>query len=178
MWREYEQLAALERESTQMRYATFTAFLSISFLIAGLGTQQSSEEATVELPVFGERPLGALAFVLGFLFFCFSWFFYWWYHRYSHYYRARLKLLELDLGIEVYTLRRRKQKWGMKFHFDWSLRILGIWYFVIAGAYAGYVLISSVLVASLVFYAILLVRSRRWRVEPNEPESVVQPTIR
>ncbi len=170
-WREYSHLATLERESTQMRYTTFTAFLSISFLIAGLGAQQGSNGEEVRLPLFGDRPLGALAFVLGFVFFCFSWFFYWWYHRYSHMYRGRLKQIETELGIEVYRLRKRKQLGKMKFHFDWGLRILGVWYFVIAGSYAGYLLISFVLAASLGLYGVFLLRSRSWKVEPHESES-------
>ena len=37
--REYELLAALERDTTQTRHTTFTAILSISFLLPGFAVQ-------------------------------------------------------------------------------------------------------------------------------------------
>lgn len=176
LWRQYDHLATLEQETTSMRYRTFTAFLSISFLVAGLGAQKSDAAQTVVIPLYGEKPIGALAFVLGFLFFCFSWFFYWWYHQYSHKYRKKLKQLEGELGIEVYRLRvRRTRPIGksgkvVKFHFDWALRILGFWYFLVAGAFAGYALVTTVLVVSGLIYAFLLWRSVSAEEEPTESD--------
>lgn len=172
-WREYDHLAQLERDSTQMRYTTFTAFISISFLIAGLGAQQGDTAESIRIWVYGEIPVGALGFVLGFIFYCFSWFFYWWYHRYSHLYRDRLKQLEKELDIEVYRLRKRRTAFNgrAKFHFDWTLRILGLWYFLIAGSYAGWALLLTVVTVSGAFYFFLLIKSVWWDEEPNEPSS-------
>lgn len=178
-WREYDALAQLERESTEMRYRTFTAFLSISFLVAGLGAKEGASSG-INVSQLWSWPdsMGGVAFLLGFLFFCFSWFFYWWYHRYSHLYRAQLKELEAVLNVKVYTLRERRTRtihWfgkprTVKFHFDWTLPILGFWYFVAASMFAGVGVVLAILVLSLAAYGVALLRTGDWPVEPNEQQ--------
>jgi hypothetical protein len=164
---EYEQLAKLERETTQMRHTTFTALISISFLLPGFAAHASG--TGVPIVVFGHRTsVSALAFLLGLFFYIFTVAHYSWYHRYSHRYRAKLKELEDDLGMEIYKLRVRPTIGRMKFHFDWLLFILGIAYLVATIAYVGWFLTVIPLAAACAIYLGLLIWSVWWDVEPLE----------
>ena len=47
---EYKQLAILEIESTKLRHTTFTAILSVSFLLPGLALQPAVGTAAISMP--------------------------------------------------------------------------------------------------------------------------------
>jgi hypothetical protein len=82
--KEYERLSQLEIETTKLRYTTFTALLSISFVIAGFAANADASP----IQMFGlETSIRKLVFLLGFIFNLVSLFHYLWYHRYSHLYR-------------------------------------------------------------------------------------------
>jgi hypothetical protein len=88
-------------------------FISVclSFVLPGLAIQATSD---FPLTIFGlSLTLRQVVFFLGFSFYLFAAFHYHWYHRYSHFYRKRLKELENVLGIQIYQLRVRSQYWGV-----------------------------------------------------------------
>ena len=160
---QYKYLMQLELETAKMRYTTFTALISISFILPGLALQ--AESSLVRL--FGlQFTLEQLVFLLGFLFYCFAVFHYAWYHRYSHAYRKKLKDLETDLGVEIYSLRIRPKIGRMKMHFDWSLYLLGVVYATIAGSFVGWPLLSGIMAGILIVYWLLMLRTRS---SPDEP---------
>lgn len=163
--KQYELLADLEQKTTQLRHTTFTALLSISFLLPGLAFQGSTEK--VEF-IGRQLPLSGIAFLLGFCFYLFAVIHYLWYHRYSHRYRGALKELGKQLGISVYSHRVRPQLWRMKFHFDWFLYLLGILYFSVTAAYVGLAVVLTTLTIGIVMYAALSIWSIFWREEPLE----------
>lgn len=129
---EYKLLMKLEQESTKSRNTTFTAILSISFILPALALKIDSGANHSELTFMCQS-----VFMLGFVFFVLSLIHYEWHHRYSHIYRKRLTELEEDnLDIEVYRLRKRPVIWNIGLHYDWALYIVGLcyglstWYFV------------------------------------------------
>jgi hypothetical protein len=162
----YEWLSRLEQETTKLRYTTFTSLLAVSFLVPGLAFNASTQE-TVRL-LGRDTSAAALAFLLGFLFYLFTVVHYTWYHRYAHRYRAELKRLEVEMGIEVYRLRTRPTLGRMKFHFDWLLYILGLSYLFAAGSFAGWRLTLATLGLNVSAYILLLVWSVFWKEEPLE----------
>jgi hypothetical protein len=165
---EYEELAKLERSTTQMRHTTFTALISISFLLPGFAAQ-TSKNSNTPIYLLGHRTtVPALAFLLGLFFYLFTVAHYSWYHRYSHRYRAKLKVLEEELNIEIYRLRVRPTIGRMKFHFDWLLFILGVAYLGVTIAYVGWFLTIIPLAIACAIYAGLLIWSIKWDVEPLE----------
>lgn len=164
---QYQLLAKLERSTTQMRHTTFTALISISFLIPGFAAQANHSAAVVHFLGY-KTSVSALAFLLGFFFYLFTVAHYSWYHRYSHRYRAKLKQLEEELNAEIYRLRVRPTIGKMKFHFDWLLFILGIAYLAVTVAFAGWFVTMVPLAIACAIYAGLLLWSIKWDVEPLE----------
>lgn len=164
---EYEALCLLEQETTQMRHNTFTALISISFVLAGLAFRNEST-SVVQIPLAGTMTSSQLAAAFGFMFYCFTVIHYAWYHRYSHRYRDRLKFLEVELDFMVYRNRQRPKFRRAKFHFDWTLYIMGVIYFAAVLSFAGWRPIIFLIVSSCVMYGLLLLWSIRWDDEPLE----------
>jgi len=161
----YKILAQLEIETTKTRHTTFTALLSISFILPGLALNNSNYQIMIWE---NKVTISQLVFFLGYLFYLFSLFHYIWYHRYSHRYRKALKSQEKELSLEVYCLRIRP-KWGsFKFHFDWALYILGIIYGFITGLYIGWFLFLIGVSSILVIYFLLFLLSYWQDTEPLE----------
>jgi hypothetical protein len=134
---QYKQLSSLEIETAKLRHTTFTAILSVSFIIPGLALQSKIENTPVPIPGFTNTTLHQVVFLLGFLFYLFALFHYAWHHRYAHIYRRRLKEIEVQLGIEIYRLRKRPKLGPMKLHFDWALQMIGIVYAAVTMFYVG-----------------------------------------
>lgn len=190
---EHEALARLEQASTQMRHQTFTALMSISFVLAGFAFRSPEKadsvldltctgqigdpSSCITIPGVGWFQPNEIAAVLGLIFYAFTVLHYWWYHRYSHIYRHQLKELERDLGIRVYLHRKRPTadvgKWTMKFHFDWSLYIIGGLYLVAVGQFAGWGIVAATAALVLALYGALLVLSIRDEEEPRETLSAM-----
>jgi hypothetical protein len=163
--KEYELLMQLELETTKTRHTTFTALLSISFVLPGLAL----ETGTTPLHWMNfETDLSKLVFLLGYVFYCFSVFHYAWYHRYSHRYRAALKRLERELGANIYRRRVRPQHGKMKLHFDWALYIIAVVYGSVACAVTGWVLFCVVIGAIAGAYCVMLILSIWQSEEPLE----------
>ncbi|MEY2767366.1 MAG: hypothetical protein RI912_1029, partial [Actinomycetota bacterium] len=95
----------------------------------------------------------------------------------SHIYRHQLKILEDQLGIKVYSHRRRPTKEvagkTMKFHFDWSLYIIGGLYTVAVGQFSGWSIVGATAALALGLYGILLVLSIRDDEEPRETKAAM-----
>ena len=160
---EYRYLSQLEIETTKTRHTTFTAILSISFVLPGMALQASGKM----VKFFGrEIELSGLVFFMGFVFYLFALYHYAWYHRHAHAYRSALKKLEEDLGIHIYRLRIRPQLGKMKLHFDWALYIIGLIYSIMTLHVLGwfYFLIGFSFI--LLLYGLFLINSM-WR--PEEP---------
>jgi hypothetical protein len=163
--KEYERLVSLEQETTKLRYTTFTAVLSVSFVLPGLAA--NAEARSVSL--FGlTATVKQLVFLLGYIFYLFAVFHYAWYHRYSHKYRKALKDLENELGIRVYTLRVRPQVGPFKLHFDWALYLIGLIYGLITGTVVGWCVFLVSMACLVVLYAILALLTFWQRTEPLE----------
>ncbi|ATG88582.1 hypothetical protein [Methylomonas koyamae] len=163
--KEYELLMQLEIETTKMRHSTFTALLSVSFLLPGLALKATADQ----LMLLGiETNISKLVFLLGYIFYCFSVFHYEWYHRYAHAYRAALKELEESLDIKIYKNRIRPHVWKFKLHFDWALYIIGAVYGYITGQYVGGALWGSVVGTILIIYFVLFLLSALQTLEPLE----------
>lgn len=161
--REYNLLSELERSTNATRHTTFTALLSISFLLPGLALQAGT---AASVPVFATLTIQKLVFALGFMFFCFAAFHYSWYHRYSHRYRKALKSIERELGINVYRLRQRPRIGPFKFHFEWALWILGLFYGGAAAIFVGAKSFFCLLGVAIAFYLLLFFISF---CRPEEP---------
>jgi sterol desaturase/sphingolipid hydroxylase (fatty acid hydroxylase superfamily) len=161
--KEYERLVLLEQETTKLRYTTFTAVLSVSFVLPGLAA--NAEARSVSLFVL-TATVKQLVFLLGYIFYLFAVFHYAWYHRYSHKYRKALKDLETQLGIKVYTLRVRPQIGPFKLHFDWALYLIGLVYGLITAIVVGWCVFLASLASIAVLYAVLSLLSF-W--QPTEP---------
>lgn len=162
---EYKMLAKIEMETSKFRYSNFTAFLSISFLLPGLATRTDG----LIIEFFNiSMPISKLVFLLGFIFYLFAVFHYRWFHRYSHFYRKRLKQLEEEIGFNIYKLRKRPHFGKMKFHFEWALYLIGLVYFFITGFFVGWPLVCSIIGLLLLIYIILSITTIFMREEPNE----------
>lgn len=150
--------------------------MSISFVLAGFafrGPETAADPTSkITIPALGEFWPNEIAAVLGLVFYGFTVLHYWWYHRYSHIYRHHLKELERDLGIHVYTHRKRPTKdigsRTMKFHFDWSLYIIGGLYTAAVGQFSGWNIVAATAALTLGLYGVLLVLSIRDEEEPRE----------
>lgn len=164
---EYNHLAQLEQETTRVRYATFTALISVSFVLPGLAVRAHGNGAADQLLALGLRPQH-VTFLLGFVFYLFSVFHYRWYHRYSHRYRSALKRIEVELGVEIYRLRVRPQIGPMKMHFDWALYIIGVVYACVTVIVVGPKVFVGSIVAIVALYVALMVLSIVQSVEPLE----------
>jgi hypothetical protein len=118
-----------------------------------------------------------VAAVLGLIFYAFTVLHYWWYHRYSHIYRHQLKELESELKIQVYLHRQRPTahlgRRTMKFHFDWSLYIIGVLYTAAVVLFSGWKLVLVPFGIALVLYGIGLLKSTRDPEEPRETHSAM-----
>ncbi|MGA0863960.1 MAG: hypothetical protein ACO3RB_08745 [Ilumatobacteraceae bacterium] len=182
---EHEALSKLEQSSTEMRHQTFTALMSISFVLAGFafrGPESDPDTASrIAIPGFGEFWPNQIAAVLGLVFYAFTVLHYWWYHRYSHIYRHQLKELERDLGIQVYSHRRRPTKdigsRTLKFHFDWSLYIIGGLYTAAVGQFSGWRIVGGTAALALCLYGILLVLSIKDDEEPRETKAAMSRVV-
>lgn len=166
--KEYERLTVLEMETTKFRHTTFTALVSVSFLVPGLATKTASPKITI---LTLTTDLNGLVFLLGFVFYLFAVFHYWWHHRYAHMYRDRLKILEKELGIQVYRLRIRPHRGRFKMHFHFALYLIGMIYGTVVCAYVGMSLfwLSMLVIAGGYF---LLCLQTFWQpLEPNESAS-------
>jgi hypothetical protein len=65
--REYELLQTLELEMTKLRHTTFTALISVSFLLPGLALQADRASALPIVPLLGrEYTIDKVIFMLGF----------------------------------------------------------------------------------------------------------------
>ena len=146
---EYKLLAELERQTTNSRNSTFTAILSISFVVPGLALQSKAGNVMI----FGDEiELSCIVFLLGYLFYLFAVFHYSWHHRYSHIYRKRLKELESSLGINIYRLRRRPKLGSLKFHYEWFLLIIAVVYGCITVSFVGIKLFLGGITSAVLFY--------------------------
>jgi len=162
---EYRILSSIEMETTKIRYTNFTAILSISFILPGLAIQAGN----FSIKLIGATvPLSKLVFLLGFVFYLFAVFHYRWFHRYSHFYRRRLKELEKEIGFTIYQLRKRPHYKRIKFHFEWSLYLIGLVYFLIAGFFVGWALIILVIGTLVFLYLILSLLTIFTNEEPLE----------
>jgi hypothetical protein len=165
--REYEKLTTLEQETTRIRHQTFTAILAVSFVVPGLATKVDDTSLDTGLVSVS---LSQLVFLLGYVFYLFACFHYAWHHRYAHLYRKALKDIEKnDLDIKIYRLRERlcigkDEKY--KFHFDWALYIIAVFYGLLTAHFVGWRLLLCTVGFLLVAYTIPLFVSR-WR--PREP---------
>ncbi len=170
---EYKLLQSLELETTKLRHTTFTALISVSFLLPGLALQADRANPLPAVSLLGrEYTIDKVIFMLGFIFYCFTFFHYWWYHRHSHIYRRRLKEIEKDLGLSIYRLRKRpvfSSVLGIhKLHFDWSLWILGIIYALAAHSFVGPRLFLAGILVPFFIYSGYVVYSVMEPVEPLE----------
>lgn len=151
--KEYELLQKLEIESTKIRHTTFTALLSVSFLIPTITTKSDTPE--IKITSFSIQ-LGKLAFLLGFIFYTFSVFHYWWYHKQSHSYRSKLKKLETELGFTIYNSKSRPEFKSYKMRFIWSLYIIGVFYGIITAIYVGEIFFLIVTGLIVISYLLLM----------------------
>ena len=166
LFEQYKHLAMLEAESTNVRHKTFTAILSVSFLLPGLALRPEVSSNSITVLGFPGFTLSKAVFLLGFVFYLFALFHYAWHHRYSHQYRSHLKNIEKQLGIEIYRLRIRPRIWRFKLHFDWALQIIGIIYALITMAYVGW----KILIATLgIIIGAYLLRMALSIMETEEP---------
>jgi len=163
--KEYDYLMQLELETTKIRHTTFTALLSISFILPGI-TLRSGTDIFIFLGF--ETNISKIVFLLGFIFYCFAVFHYSWYHRYSHRYRKGLKEIEKELNINVYRRRKRYMKWNFKAHFDWSLYIIGIIYGYVTSLYVGLSLFLIVIGSIIGLYLLFFLLSFFSPIEPHE----------
>ncbi len=164
--KEYELLQKLEIETTKIRHTTFTALLSISFLIPGFSLKINSEKINF---MIWELPIDKMVFLLGFIFYVFAVFHYNWYHRYSHRYRKRLKELESEIGFLIYTRRVRPIIASkFKMHFDWILYIIGLFYGLVTAIYVGKFLLITILGIMILIYLLLVLSSFKRPIEPLE----------
>ena len=163
--KEYDYLSKLELESTRLRHTTFTALLSISFIVAGLATKADTSTVVI---LGHELAPSRLVFFLGFVFYLFAVVHYSWHHRYAHRYRAVLKKLESDLGISVYRVRVRPRLWKFKLHYNWALYVVGLLYGAIAVFFIGLRLFVYGLLVVIVPYGVLLLASYWQEEEPLE----------
>lgn len=165
--KEYELLQNLEIETTKVRHTTFTALLSISFLIPSFSIKIDNA-STVDLLQMS-IPIGKMIFLFGFIFYIFTIFHYNWYHRYSHKYRRRLKELESELGFSIYKNRVRPMLWKrFKMHFDWALYIIGAVYAIITAVYVDLILFMLVCASMVLTYFILILTTYKQPAEPLE----------
>lgn len=170
---EYQLLQTLELETTKLRHTTFTALISVSFLLPGLALQADRANPLPAVSLLGrEYTIDKIIFMLGFIFYCFTFFHYWWYHRHSHVYRRRLKEIEQELGLGIYKLRTRpvfSSVLGVhKLHFDWSLWILGTIYALAAHSFVGSRLFLAGILLTIIIYLGFAVYSVLEPVEPLE----------
>ncbi|MFQ5864740.1 MAG: hypothetical protein ACE5IW_05870 [bacterium] len=164
--KEYEILTSLEIETTKTRLQTFTAILSISFILPSLSLQANSDSV---LHFFSYQiSLSQLVFFMGYLFYLFALFHYAWYHRYAHIYRRALKDLEKELNIMVYRHRVRPQIGRLKLHFDWALYIMGLIYGFITAKFVGWIFFLIGIAVVFILYSLLLLASFWQTTEPLE----------
>jgi hypothetical protein len=162
---EYERLTALEIETTKFRHSTFTALISVSFVVPGLAIKADPQV----LIFMGHRVmLNRLVFLLGFVFYLFAVFHYWWHHRYAHMYRAHLKELEAELKIQVYSLRVRPHQGRFKMHFHFALYMIGVLYGSIACAYVGMPWFWASMIVIVGGYLLLCLATFMQPLEPDE----------
>jgi len=162
---EYKILSNIEMETMRFRNTNFTAILSISFILPGLAIQAG--DLSIEF-CNSNILISKLVFLLGFVFYLFAVFHYKWFHRYSHFYRKRLKELEKEIGYTIYQLRKRPQYKRIKFHFEWALYLIGLVYFLIAGFFVGWKLICLAIGGLFMLYIIMSTLTIFQEEEPLE----------
>ncbi len=169
---QYKRLAALEIAITKQRYTTFTALLSISFLLPGLALRGDPGSVAI---VGQDISLSRLVFFLGYIFYLFAVFHYAWHHRYSHCYRQALKQMEWEMGIMIYRLRQRPRLGPFKFHYDWALYVIGVVYGYIIARHVGLQFFGIGISAILGLYAFLFLISYWQDIEPLEKQTRSSP---
>jgi len=103
MWKEYDYLFRLERELNKTRWTVFTAFLSVSFIIAGLVLKEISALGSL---------VGKSGMIFGWLVFMAGFYHYWWFHRRAHELRDPMCALEEKLSITVFRIRTKSPQIG------------------------------------------------------------------
>lgn len=168
---EYKYLSNLEMETTRFRYTTFTAILSTSFVLPGLSALPTLVTRTDDLYISlidARMSMSKMTFLLGFIFYLFAVFYYIWFHRYSHFYRKRLKELEKEMDWNIYRLRKRPMIKNMKFHFVWILYLIGGVYAIITVSFIGWKVFFFFLGGLIILYCFLLILSIFTKEEPLE----------
>jgi len=117
---EYDKCAELERELTRGRWSVFTAFTSISFVVAGLSFHFAGN---------GPTSVSKVAFSFAYLIFLTAVYYYYWMHSKSHDLRDHLIQLEEGLGIQVYTIRVKRPRFmGIRVYFHWVINLWLLFY--------------------------------------------------
>ncbi len=118
---EYSYLLYYEVELFKTRWQVFTALLSISFVITGLGLQKLAEHSAQ-----GSEVLLKLVCTVGVLVYFVGYFHYLWFHSKAHGLRHRLKEIEDKLEYRIYRVREQKRPavFGLELHFSWVLVVL------------------------------------------------------
>jgi hypothetical protein len=155
---QYKILQSLELELTKIRYTTFTALISISILLPSLAfNREIISVPKINLFLFCVT-VSQLLVMLGFLFFLFTIYHYWWFHRMSHIYIKKLRELEKEMNIEIYSLKKIPKLFNSIYlRFSWSLYIIGIFYGITTLAIVGYKLFFSVFSVLVLSFSLLII---------------------
>jgi hypothetical protein len=124
---EFKILSNLELETTKLSNTSFSAFLSLSFLMPGIVLTTLKDQNLALVHDLGLNiSLPKLVFLLGFVFYLFAIFHYIWFHRYSHIYRDRLIFPEKEIGddFRIYQLRLPPNIFNREMHFEWAIYLL------------------------------------------------------
>ena len=125
IWKEYDYIFKLEQELNKTRWTVFAAFLSVSFIVAGLVLK--------EISALGPT-LEKCGMTFGWLVFMAGFYHYWWFHKRAHELRDHMCELEEKLSIHVFRIRtRRPQVAGIRIYYHWAVDAIAVAYTVILG---------------------------------------------
>jgi len=125
IWKEYDYVFQLEKELNKTRWMVFTAFLSVSFIIAGLVLKEMSALGPV---------LGKCGMTFGWLVFMAGFYHYWWFHRRAHNLRDHMCELEEKLSISVFRIRTERPRFkGIKIYYHWAVDAMAVAYTLMLG---------------------------------------------
>ena len=120
LWKEYDYTFKLEQELNKTRWTVFAAFLSISFVVAGLILKEMASLGPL---------LGKAGMVFGWLIFMSGFYHYWWFHRRSHELRDHMCEIEEKLSINVFRIRaKRPVIAGVKLYYHWAVDVMACAY--------------------------------------------------